>query len=353
MDGSKAKSTLASLLRRLDALRAKLVEVDEEERLQLRRLRARLAAAALPVTRGGVEKGSEDEDAARLLWLQSRVDRVIVDYLCRRGFYDVAAEVARDAGVVDLVELEVFARAGTVLREIEAGKCTLALAWCQENRSLLRKLKSTLEFELRLQEYVELVRERQLVAAVAYARKHLSPAAVESGSLDQIRAAMGLLAVPSGVFDDLVPAKRAYAQLLSSDRWTQLAAQFKADCYALYGLSREPLLDIALSTGLPALKTLACTDESDRNVECPVCSPDLGELAKPLPLACHAQSCLVCRISGVLMDENKNRPLILPNGNVYGRLALDEMAARNGDTVTDPKTGQSFAMSVVKELFIS
>lgn len=49
------------------------------------------------------------------------------------------------------------------LAERETSKC---LAWCQDNRSKLRKLKSNMEFNLRIQEYVELVRADKRVDAV-------------------------------------------------------------------------------------------------------------------------------------------------------------------------------------------
>ena len=51
--------------------------------------------------------------------------------------------------------------------------CTECLQWCADNRAKLRKTKSTLEFQLRLQEYIELIRGGQLAQALAYTRKHL------------------------------------------------------------------------------------------------------------------------------------------------------------------------------------
>lgn len=50
---------------------------------------------------------------------------------------------------------------------------TKCLAWCHENRSRLRKIKSQLEFEVRTQDFVELVRARRCADAIKYARKYL------------------------------------------------------------------------------------------------------------------------------------------------------------------------------------
>lgn len=49
------------------------------------------------------------------------------------------------------------------LTKRETSKC---LAWCHDNRSKLRKLKSTLEFNIRVQEFVELVRSDRRMDAV-------------------------------------------------------------------------------------------------------------------------------------------------------------------------------------------
>ena len=58
-------------------------------------------------------------------------------------------------------------------------------------------------------------------------------------------------------------------------------------------------------------------DGSSRSPDCPVCSRSLNKLAQPLPMAHCANSRLVCKISGDVMNEN-NPPMMLPNGYVYG-----------------------------------
>lgn len=58
-------------------------------------------------------------------------------------------------------------------------------------------------------------------------------------------------------------------------------------------------------------------DRSSRSPDCPVCSRSLNKLAQPLPMAHCANSRLVCKISGDVMNEN-NPPMMLPNGHVYG-----------------------------------
>lgn len=51
------------------------------------------------------------------------------------------------------------------LADHDTSKC---LAWCHDNRSKLRKLKSSMEFNLRIQEFIELIRIDQKMEAVRY-----------------------------------------------------------------------------------------------------------------------------------------------------------------------------------------
>lgn len=59
-----------------------------------------------------------------------------------------------------------------VSREVEQSLAdhdtTKCLAWCHDNRSKLRKLKSNMEFNLRVQEFIELVRSDKKLEAVKY-----------------------------------------------------------------------------------------------------------------------------------------------------------------------------------------
>ena len=77
------------------------------------------------------------------------------------------------------------------LENHDTSKC---LMWCQENRSKLRKQKSTMEFNLRVQDFIELVRSDKRLDAVKYARKHFASVEMDYASL--IQQCMALLAFP-------------------------------------------------------------------------------------------------------------------------------------------------------------
>eukprot|EP00058_Branchiostoma_floridae_P018230 XP_002603719.1 hypothetical protein BRAFLDRAFT_126879 [Branchiostoma floridae] len=88
-----------------------------------------------------------------------------------------------------------------------------------------------------------------------------------------------------------------------------------------------------------------------RNSQCPVCSKQMNELAKPLPFSHCAQSRLICNISGQIMNEN-NPPMMMPNGNVYGETALLAMAAENGGKVVCPRTKDTYTIDQVEKVFV-
>lgn len=59
----------------------------------------------------------------------------------------------------DICDAAVFLSARSVVKALESRNCTVALKWCADYRSKLRKIGSTLEFRLRIQEFVELARK--------------------------------------------------------------------------------------------------------------------------------------------------------------------------------------------------
>ena len=67
------------------------------------------------------------------------------------------------------------------------------------------------------------------------------------------------------------------------------------------------------------MKTFSCysSNPSEHNINCPVCSSLLNDLAAKLPYSHRLNSCLIDQIDGSILDE-ANLPLVLPNGSCYG-----------------------------------
>jgi len=204
--------------------------------------------------------------------------------------------------------------------------------------------QSNLEYELRLQQYIEMLRtgDKQRDAAL-HARKflasHPDPAFVQ-------RAA-GLLAYgPNSTPPD------PYRDLYSPKRWASLADLFLQTHHTLFSLPSQPLIHTAVSAGLSALKTPSCHSaftSSSSNAHtastsvCPICSTELHELARHVPYAHHSKS----HVDG--------DPVVLPNNRVYGRERLmrfqEKMGTRKG-LVRDLVEDVEYEEDLIRKVFI-
>jgi macrophage erythroblast attacher len=194
-------------------------------------------------------------------------------------------------------------------------------------------------------------------ACLAHIKKFLIPHNERFGS--QVRAACGLLAfIP---YDSNVAVAPGYAQLFSRARWDELATLFTNTHNELLGLPSLPLLHVALSNGLSALKTPIChaaardggvggyvasagNNSTSQSSVCPICSPELKELAMNLPYAHHSKSILAHDL------------LVLPNGHVYDKVSLMEHATKLGlepGMIRDPRTKVEYSLDEAKKVFIS
>ncbi|MCJ1310170.1 GID complex subunit containing RING finger motif [Agyrium rufum] len=279
-------------------------------------------------------------------WSKVRLNRLLVDYLLRRGYMESAQNLAKQKGIEDLVDLQVFEDCRLIERSLREGRSTVeALAWCADHKALMKKTSSNLEFELRLQQYIELRREGKVLEARTHAQKHI--ASHTDTHLEDIYHTAGLLIFPPDT--QIEPYKSMY----SPTRWDHLATLFIQIHHSLFSLPPYPLLHSALSAGLSALKTPACHSKlasSSSNARstttsiCPICSTELNELARSLPYAHHTKSYV------------ENDPVVLPNGRIYGRERLLAMSKKVGlevGRVRDPTTGEDFEMGKVRKVYIS
>ncbi|KAG2730081.1 hypothetical protein I3843_01G271200 [Carya illinoinensis] len=308
---------LSSLVSKLQGLKRKLEEGSRIENLQAQRCRARLDHL-------------ESADAENLPdWNHTRLKRILVDYMLRMSYYDTAAKLAESNNIQDLVDIDVFQEAKKVIDALQNKEVAPALAWCADNKSRLKKSKSKFEFQLRLQEFIELVRAENSMRAITYARKYLSPwGATHTKELQRVMATLA--------FKSNTECAR-YKVLFEPIQWDFLVDQFKQEFCRLYGMTLEPLLHIYLQAGLSALKTPYCY-EDDCTKEDPLSQDNFRKLALPLPYSKQHHSKLVCYITKELMDT-ENPPQVLPNGYVYSTKALEEMAKKNNGKITCPRTG--------------
>jgi macrophage erythroblast attacher len=153
-------------------------------------------------------------------WSRIRLDRLVVDHMLRSGYTESAQQLAQEKGIEDLVDLDVFVQCQRIAQSLRRGETKDALQWCNENKAALKKsqvcgvhmniavsriqshlltnqTQFNLEFELRLQQYIEMLRtgdRGKLMDAMSHAKRYLTPY-TETQSKEIHRAA-GLLAFP-------------------------------------------------------------------------------------------------------------------------------------------------------------
>ncbi|ESO95172.1 hypothetical protein LOTGIDRAFT_117625 [Lottia gigantea] len=282
---------------------------------------------------------------AKPLWQKKRLDRMIVEFFLRKGYYNSALKLAKHSDIEDLTNIDLFLTSKEVEESLMMNDTSACLAWCHDNKSKLRKMKSCLEFNVHKQEFIELVRQNNRLEAVRHARKYFSN--VDSSQIQDIQKVMGLLAFPADT--QILP----YKELFDPGRWHTLVLQFREENFKLHQLNTTSVFTAALHAGLSSLKTPYCykRERDGKPTDCPVCSKHLNEIAKPLPYAHCANSRLICAISGCSLNEH-NPPMILPNGYVYGFSALAMMASENDGRVVCPKTKQIFHLDDAQKVFV-
>ncbi|KAF8117413.1 hypothetical protein N665_0011s0129 [Sinapis alba] len=310
-------SRLTSLVSRLQGLKRKLEEGSNVENLQAQRCRARIDH----LDSADVENVTE--------WNNTKLKRILVDYMLRMSYFETASKLSESSNISDLVDIDIFREAKKVIDALKRREVASALAWCADNKTRLKKSKSKLEFQLRLQEFIELVRADSYKQAIFYARKHLTPwGATHMNELQHVLATLA--------FKSTTECTK-YKVLFELQQWDALVQQFKQEFCKLYGMTMEPLLNIYLQAGLSALKTPYSFEEGCTK-EDPLSQESFRKLALPLPYSKQEHSKLVCYISKELMDT-ENPPQVLPNGYVYSTKALKEMADKNKGEIKCPRTG--------------
>jgi macrophage erythroblast attacher len=143
-----------------------------------------------------------------------------------------------------------------------------------------------------------------------------------------------------------------FKDMYAPESWQQLANSFVLAHHTLYNVPAAPLLHIALSAGLSALKTPSCYSDVPRppmnfysdipTSLCPICSPELNALARNVPYAQHVRN---------IVDD----PVALPNGRVYSQANLEAWGKKQGVSpgiIRDPLTLAEWDGSVLRKVYV-
>ncbi|KAK9456568.1 CTLH/CRA C-terminal to lish motif domain-containing protein [Dipodascopsis uninucleata] len=329
------------MISRMENLKRKLENLNEDEEVLMTKSKARIGYLQ------DLYSINSTDDKEYEKWSRIRLHRLLVDHLLRQGYSESAlALIDTNDNIKDLVDVNVLLQCKNIEQSLRKRSTAECLAWCQENKSYLKKANSSLEFDVRLQQYIELIREGKPIEAIKYSAKYLVSNA--DSQIQSILKASALLVFPPSNADE-----NPYEELYSQERWDKLADTFVATLYSLHGLSKPSLLQICLSAGLSALKTPSCKEGNHKSISftstynsslCPICSQELSELSKSLPYAHHVRS-------SVEID-----PVMLPNGTIYGAQSLLEFCAKAGvpaGKMRDPATEEDFDESSLRRVFPS
>ncbi|KAK0524159.1 GID complex subunit containing RING finger motif, partial [Tilletia horrida] len=346
--GNAAADQLDASIKRLRALKRRLAQLNAQTKTCLTTAAARYAHLH------DLHAVVSTADPAFQSWSATRLNRILVDYMLRHGAKQAAAQLTASARIPSLVDTALFAEidkieaslypqstssshasapatfldsttgdtSTTTTTTTTTEHCARALAWCAENRPALEAVGSRLEFDLRMQVYIELARTRtpkSLRDAIVYLRTYLLP--VQHGQHhhhhhhhhqedDPSRSGGAAAALAhhhhhhhhllsrtdaendnnndDGDNDDddeaearegeaptfeasrrrqvsralgllaCPPSSPAYADLYHPDRWATLRAAFRSCALRIHSLPPQPMLHIALSAGLSSLKVPAC-----------------------------------------------------------------------------------------------
>mmetsp|Transcript_13100 Transcript_13100/g.21215 ORF Transcript_13100/g.21215 Transcript_13100/m.21215 type:complete len:483 (-) Transcript_13100:528-1976(-) len=225
-------------------------------------------------------------------------DLLIADHMVRRGYSKSAQSFAREKGLCDLVDSIVFQKVYEIALDLKENRnIEPALEWCSQNKSRLRRINSSLEFELRRFGFLQLVQKSDTIRAVQYAKKYLSPYA--SVHLQEIQRTMASLAFAgdgaaeikikqsdglekdkSECVTDESQLKRRKVEsspsagnsenddvslssdtntLLSEAAWDKLCNLFEEDSNRVLSLEQQTTLEVMVKAGLSVLRTPSCS----------------------------------------------------------------------------------------------
>lgn len=136
------KSNQEDLVRNLDemiaqakALQRKLSTCADEEARLLHQEDARISHV------DELYSMNSFDDVKYEAWSRARLDRLMVDFMLRKGCTESAASLAEARNMEDLVDIETLVSMNRIRESLKKGSVQEALVWCSQNKKELRKME--------------------------------------------------------------------------------------------------------------------------------------------------------------------------------------------------------------------
>lgn len=81
------------------------------------------------------------DDVKYEAWSRARLDRLMVDFMLRKGCTESAASLAEARNMEDLVDIETLVSMNRIRESLKKGSVQEALVWCSQNKKELRKME--------------------------------------------------------------------------------------------------------------------------------------------------------------------------------------------------------------------
>ncbi|ODQ81672.1 hypothetical protein BABINDRAFT_159932 [Babjeviella inositovora NRRL Y-12698] len=398
---------LAKIIRGFDAFLTKLlakatIAADFMHRLQCRS--DKIKELQTLISASSEDSGITAQSIRLGQWYRDQINLLVVDYLLKSssGGENIGLELleqlaALDPNLKNLIDFDVYVQYNKIYTSItQDHDISLLNSWFQDNKLTIKKIVyvksvasdeeqksketveygSSLEFELKFQEFLNIVTEGSIIDAIGFCKTSLAAYMDLTNytydynyhqNIKRITNIGGILLYKSMQTEDGMPKQSenddsqepgfvtAYHTLVSQKRWLDLGKLFTADFFQIYGISYNYPLFIYLSAGLCSLKTKSCAGcdveyitskhaeglkasaGSDTEMDLgatDIVSPDLssrgssaGSSVPSAPL--KVNFCPVC--SAELYDLTTHlpfahlvtssiisgNPIMLPNGNIY------------------------------------
>lgn len=133
-DSVQTLSSLDTMINRMQGLKRKMETIHAEEKVLHLHSRKRLQHLQDLYEIPSLADVKYDE------WSRVRLNRLLVDYLLRSGYGESARALAREKGIEELVDLDVFVQCHKIKESLRQRNTQECLAWCAENRPMMRKI---------------------------------------------------------------------------------------------------------------------------------------------------------------------------------------------------------------------
>ena len=132
-DHSQTLISLDSMINRMQGLKRKMEVLHGEENILHQHSRRRIEHLQDLYRISSLADVKYDE------WSRIRLNRLLVDYLLRCGYGESAKALAKEKGIEELVDLDVFVQCHRIEESLKKRDTQECLAWCAEHKPLMRK----------------------------------------------------------------------------------------------------------------------------------------------------------------------------------------------------------------------